>query len=51
MKKNLLLLAACGGMLLSANETKAQETVVVDETVATLDVTNVERNCPYTQRW
>lgn len=51
MKKNLLLLAACGGMLLSANETKAQETVVVDETVATLDVTNVECKDNYAHSW
>ena len=39
MKKNLLLLAACGGMLLAANDAQAQETVVVDESV-NIDVTN-----------
>lgn len=35
MKKNLLLaIAACGALLFSANTAKAQETVVVSETVA-----------------
>ena len=36
MKKNLLFaIAGCGAMLLSANTAKAQETVVVEETVVT----------------
>ena len=49
MKKNLILLAACGGMLLAANESKAQETVVVDETVIT--TTNVECKDHYSSSW
>lgn len=49
MKKNLILLAACGGMLLAANEAKAQETVVVDETV--INTTNVECKDNYYSSW
>ena len=50
MKKNLLLLAACGGMLLAANDAQAQETVVVDESV-NIDVTNVECKDNYNHSW
>lgn len=50
MKKNLLLLAACGGMLLAANETKAQETVVVDE-VTTIDVSSIECKDHFDGSW
>ena len=49
MKKNLILLAACGGMLLAANESKAQEAVVFDETVIT--TTNVECKDHYYSSW
>ncbi len=38
MKKNLLLLAACGGMLWCANEAKAQETAVVVEEITVDEV-------------
>ena len=50
MKKNLLLLAACGGMLLAANESKAQETIVVDEST-TIDVTQIECKDNYAHSW
>ena len=50
MQKNLLLLAACGGMLLAANDAQAQETVVVDESV-NIDVTNVECKDNYNHSW
>lgn len=50
MKKNLLLLAACGGMLLAANEIKAQETIVIDENT-TIDVSKVECKDVYTHDW
>lgn len=50
MKKNLLLaIAGCGAMMFTANTAKAQETVVVDETV----VTEVPVQCKtnYTSSW
>lgn len=37
MKKTLLLCAACSGMLWCANEAKAQESVVVEETVVSVE--------------
>lgn len=49
MKKNLILLAACGGMLLAANESKAQEAVTVDQTV--LNTANVECKDHYYSSW
>ena len=50
MKKNLILLAACGSMLLAANESKAQDAaVVVDETV--VNITNVECKDHYYSSW
>lgn len=50
MKRNLILLAACGGMLLAANQSKAQETVVVDE-VTTIDVSNVQCKDIFAHDW
>jgi len=50
MKKNLILLAACGGMLLAANDIKAQDRIVIDES-ATLDVSSVECKDNYAHSW
>lgn len=50
MKKNLLLaIAGCGAMLLSANTAKAQETVVVEESVIT--EAPVECKTQYSTSW
>ncbi|MCI9607002.1 MAG: OmpA family protein [Muribaculaceae bacterium] len=50
MKKNLLFaIAGCGAMLLSANTAKAQETVVVEETVVT--EVPVECKTQYSTSW
>lgn len=50
MKKNLLLaIAGCGAMLLSANTAKAQETVVVEESVIT--EVPVECKTQYSTSW
>lgn len=47
MKKNLLIIAAMGGMLWTANEAKAQETAVVVEESSVL-TTNVDCKTNYT---
>lgn len=50
MKKNLLLaIVGCGGMLLSANTAKAQEAVVVEESVVT--EVPVECKTNYSTSW
>ena len=50
MKKNLLLaIVGCGGLLLSANTAKAQEAVVVEESVVT--EVPVECKTNYSTSW